>query len=275
MRGHMLDQFKRWMSKEPEGTDAKALSSWAKTHGHLFKTVRNEQGGVVECHETERHWRIEWGAPQRIYIEGSELRLREELGISPDLQLMLISRTLAMKLETDVFERFTEAMQTQIDHTLPEEMRWLAMFPRVSMGEHKALKARYQLQSPATGVAQAWLDGELADALLRASGGVLQGDPSFVILMLRGRLYLRMQAPRVDAEMLDAVDNLFGIAARRARVVAAAAGRTSAINSASDWPSTSATAWQSQLNSEGGSTLPPTDAALGDTQRGGSRHARR
>lgn len=256
----MLDSFKRWMRGEPEGADARALSSWAKAHGHIFKTVRNERGGVVECRDADRAWRLEWGDPQRRYIDGSELRLREEIGLSSDVQAMLISRSLATRLESDVFDRYTEAMQTQIDHNLPEEMRWLAMFPRVSFGEGKGLKARFQLQSPASGMAQAWLEGELSDALLRAAEGVLRADPAFVMLLLRGRLYLRMQALKVDTELLEAVNDLFGVAARRVRVVAAAAGRASAAQvSPSEWPSTSATAWQSQ--SDLLPTLPPESEA--------------
>lgn len=207
------------------------MSSWAKSHGHVHKTVRNQRGGVIECKDLERRWRIEWGDSQRLYIEGTELRMREELGVSPDFQLLLLSRTLATKLETDVFDRFTEAMQTQIDHTLPEEMRWLAMFPRVSLGDNKPLKARYVLQSPNAEAAQAWVAGEMSEALIRAAQGFLFADPSFVLMVLRGKLYLRMQAPKVDDVLLDGADALFRLAAARARTAEAMTGNPSSVPS--------------------------------------------
>lgn len=252
----MFDSVKKWLHTQPPGSDGKVLSSWAKAHGHTFKTVRDERGGVIECRDLERRWRIEWGNSQRIYIDGAELRMREELGVSPDFQLLLLSRTLTTKLETDVFDRFTEAMQTQIDHTMPEEMRWLAMFPRVSLGDNKPLKVRFNLQSPNAAAAQGWIAGEIGDALLKAAHTFLQADPPFMMMILRGRLYLRMQALKVDEELLDGADALFRMAAARARTVdALVSGPPSTLTGtstvgASGWDSSASTAWQSQLPSE-------------------------
>lgn len=239
----MLDSFKRWIAKTPLGPETLHLSLWAKDHGHTFKTVRDSRGCVIECAAGERTWRLEWGEPQRRYIPESELRLRQELSLSPDVQLMLISRKLADQLEADVFDRYTEAMQTQVDHTLPEEMRWLAMFPKVNFtGPAKALKPHLLLLCANPTLAEIWLKGELADALQAELQGFLAGDPPFLIQMLRGRIYLRLGASHVTAEMLDGVNRVFEIAARRALECA---GGPAGAEAVSGWAPSSQTAWQS------------------------------
>lgn len=255
----MLGNLKRWMSGPPVPADARGLSNWAQQHNQVFKTVRDERGGVVECDADGRQWRIEWGEPQRRYIATSELRLREELGLSPDFQMLVISRTLAEKLEADVFERFTEAMQTQIDHNMPEEMRWLAMLPKVSLSAFKPLRQRLLVLSSMAPVVEGWLQGEVAQALEAALGGMLAGDPPFVLMVLRGRLYLRMEAETLDETLLDAANVLFGVASSKARALAdiVTEGGDAGPNS-STWSSTSSTtAWQSHSSM----LEPDTDAA--------------
>ncbi|WP_374590220.1 hypothetical protein [Aquabacterium sp.] len=251
----MLGNLKRWMSSQPVAADVRGLSNWAQQHNQVFKTVRDERGGVVECETDNRQWRIEWGEPQRSYIKGSELRLREELGLSPDFQMLVISRKLAEQLESDVFERFTEAMQTQIDNNMPEEMRWLAMFPKVNLSAFKPLRAKLLVLCSLAPAAEAWLQGEVAQALEAALGGFLASDPSFVLMALRGRLYLRLEAPAVDEALLDATNVLFEVAGRRARSLGDLL--TDAGAASGGWSSTSATAWQSHASGIGDPDLNP------------------
>jgi hypothetical protein len=253
----MLGNLKRWMSSQPVAADVRGLSNWAQQHNQVFKTVRDERGGVVECETDDRKWRIEWGEPQRSYIKTSELRLREELGLSPDFQLLVISRKLAEQLEADVFARFTEAMQTQIDNNMPEEMRWLAMFPKVNLSAYKPLRAKLLVLSSVAPAAEAWLQGEVAQALETALGGFLANDPAFVLMALRGRLYLRLEAESVDETLLDATNVLFDAASRRARNLSDLL--SDAGTASGGWSSTSATAWQSQSSALADSDLPPRD----------------
>ena len=44
-----------------------------------------DQGFVIDGRLGATPWRLEWGPSQRPYIQGQELRLRSELGLSPDL----------------------------------------------------------------------------------------------------------------------------------------------------------------------------------------------
>jgi hypothetical protein len=91
--------------------------------------------------------------------------------------------------------------------------------------------------------AEAWLQGETAQALEAALGGLLSDEPAFVLMALRGRLYLRLEAETLDESTLDAANTLFEVAARRAKAL----GDLLADNSSASggWSSTSSTAWQS------------------------------
>ncbi len=250
----MLDSFKRWFNGSSLSPEGRPLALWAKQHGHTFKTVKDRSGFVLDCSdEAKRHWRIEWGPSQRAYIAGLELRLREEIGVHSDIQLMLISRHLADRLESAAFDSYTEAMQTQIDTSLPEESRWLAMFPKVSLSAHKSLRPHFQLLGATQEWADAWLNDEFARALESATQTFLKGGPEFVIMVMRGRLYMRVAAPRVDGELLDQLCAIFRVASERTRALAGVLESQMAASLADDhasamdsgeWPSTTGAAWQ-------------------------------
>src|SRR4029450_4218404 len=105
----MLDAIKRWISGSRQGRDWQDLSDWAQQQGHGFKRAR-EGGGfvidgsyadrpwgagwggrrfVIDGSSADRPWRLEWGPPQRSYIARHELRLRIELKLSSNLQMLL------------------------------------------------------------------------------------------------------------------------------------------------------------------------------------------
>lgn len=244
----MLDSLKRWIGGGPEGPDGRPLAAWAKQRGHEFKKVRDEQGFVVESHGSggeQPPWRLEWGDPQRSYVSGRELRLRTELSLPPGLQMLLISRSLAERLESDAFDRFTQDMQTQIDNSMPEEMRWLAMFPKANLSQYKGLRGHFVVVSSAAPPVVAWLAGELAARLEEALNGVLADDPPFVLMTLRGRVYLRLEASSLNAAMLDEIVAIYDTAVRRAMVAAEGFN-----DGGGAWPSTTSTAWHSQLQPE-------------------------
>ena len=237
----MLDSFKRWINGRPDGPDSKALSAWAAARGHHFKKVREGQGFVVDGSTGGREWRLEWGIPQRSYLEGYELRFRAELGLPQSLQMLLLSRSLAERLESDAFERYTQDMQTQIDHSMPEEMRWLAMFPKVALPAERGLRHNFVLVANAPQPAARWLEGDLARRLeaIAQAGDQL---PAFVLMTLRGRVYLRMEAQEVSApQVLDQLEGLLDAAARGAQAAAADFGDSGHSGPASNAP----TAWQS------------------------------
>jgi hypothetical protein len=238
----MLDAFKRLISRPAPGPEWREVAEWAKHNRLKFKREAEGEGFVVSGGMESKPWRLEWGPPQRQYIDGQELRLRMELGLSSNLQMLLISQPLLETLERQTFERFTESTQTIIDGNTPEEMRWLAMFPKVPYKASKDVRMRFGLVGNVQAEAEAWVEGALAAQLEEAAAGFLRNEPPFVLMLLRGRAYLRTLLPNPDVRVLGEAVALFEVAVLQALRVAGLGAEGSA-----DWHSTGSTAWQTQL----------------------------
>ena len=238
----MFDSVKRLLAGGDEGADCRAIAAWASQRGARFKRSRDGDGFIVEGQCDAGPWRLEWGPPQRSYIQGRELRLRMELGLAQDLNMLVLSRPLMEELERSAFEQYTAQMQTRIDDTTPEEMRWLAMFPKLPIGFDRELRQHFGAVALSAKTAEVWLHGPLAAQLTAAARGALAGDPPFVLMTLRGRLYLRLQLGTPEADALGALVTLFETAA--AQAVLAAGGAAERPESG---PATATTAWQTQL----------------------------
>ena len=241
----MLDAFKKLISRQPPGPDWREVSDWAKANKLGFKREHEGVGFVIDGGMESKPWRLEWGPPQRLYIEGHELRLRMELGLSPNLQMLLLSQPLLETLERQTFERFTESTQTVIDGATPEEMRWLAMFPKVPYKASKDVRMRFGLVGNVPIEASHWVEGPLARQMDEAALGFLKNEPPFVLMLLRGRVYLRMQMPEPKVQLIAQAVSVFEVAVRQALRVAGVMAEGSA-----DWQSTGSTAWQTQLDPE-------------------------
>lgn len=240
----MLDAFKRLISRPTAapGPEWREVAEWAKHNKLKYKREQEGEGFVVSGGMESKPWRLEWGPPQRHYIDGHELRLRMELGLSPNLQVLLVSQRLAETLERQTFEQYTESTQTVIDVDTPEEMRWLAMFSKVPFQGAREVRSRFSLVGNTAAEAESWVNGALARQLEEAVNGFLQHDPPFVLMLLRGRAYLRMQMPDPKVAQIAQAVALFEVAVLQALRVAGVGAEGSA-----DWPSTGSTAWQTQL----------------------------
>jgi len=217
----MFDALKRLIGAAPGAATSDqgpVLAAWAKAEGHAFKRVKDKAGGGYVV-ETAEGWRVEWGASQRSYITGKELRFRSETGMPPDVQMILVSKVLAQVLETDVFSRFTNAMKTQIDNTLPDEMRWLAMHPRVPLTDAPSLIRRFVLLSNAEQVGRDWLDEGVIQALDQAASHWWTDTLVLVVTVNRGMLTLRMAGQPLQPAQLKLVGQLFARLAARLREV--------------------------------------------------------
>ena len=221
----MFDAIKRMIGSASAGgasDEGQVLAAWAKAEGCTFKRV-NAKTGAGFVAESPEGWRVEWGTSQRSYIAGKELRFRCDAGLASDVQVIALSRALSQVLETDVFSRFTNAMQTQIDNTLPDEMRWLAMHPRVTLSDHPALARRFVLLSNAEQVARQWLDEKVLQAIEDAAANWWTDTLVVVVTVNRGMLTLRMPGDGLQPLQLKLVGELFRVLAARLKAVAAGA----------------------------------------------------
>jgi hypothetical protein len=219
----MLDSFRKLFNKPAPERDVSDVMAWARGSGRGFKRVRGEDGFVVDGAIEGMPWRLEWGPAQRDYIGGHELRLRMELALPHDMQMLVLSRALMERLERATYEQFTDSMQTQIGAQAPEEMRWLVMFPKVDLVSLKSLRARFGAVASVPAAGLAWLEGPLAESLMRSADRLLHTP---------------------DVADIAAALGVFETAVTQA--LAAAAGFD---GPGGQWHSTSSTAWQS-LHSE-------------------------
>lgn len=259
----MLRSLKRWLGLAPPGAAWPSVTQWAQACGYAFRRERDDRGFVVEGALDGATWRLEWGPSQRDYLQGRELRLRCELGLPQDLQMMLMSLPLMEALERDAFGRFTEGAQTETDLDVPEEMRWLALFRKADLSRHRSLRPWIGGVAAVSGTVEVWLDEpafvqQLERAVDPGGAGAARFEP-LVLMTLRGRLYLRSQCDDPTPEILQQAQRLFVCAAERAQAVARSLGSFQpAVADGSARPDGAAdtqgqadsTAWQTRLGPE-------------------------
>ncbi len=213
----MLDGLKRLFTGDtPPADDWGGISPWAESRQYAFRGVPNE-GFVIDGRLGATPWRLEWGPSQRPYIHGQELRIRSELGLGSDLQLVVMNRVLQEQMEKDVFDQYVEGVQTRIDNQTPPEMRWLVMFPKLPGSEMPELRERYIALSSVKPWLVQWLQGPLSQAVAALK---VDAATPIVLMIGRGRLMLRTALPDADVLPLQAWLRLFEVAMREARRVA-------------------------------------------------------
>ncbi|MCW7537852.1 hypothetical protein OOT46_08325 [Aquabacterium sp. A7-Y] len=235
----MLNALKRWLGGPGPVVDLASVEAWALGRGYQLRRDRESLKVLMEGDYDGERWRLEYGPPQRAYIDGLELRMRMELHLPPTLNVLLMTRVLKDKLETAAFERFTKRVETHIDTASPEEMRWLAMYPKVALPSSPPLKQHFGMVSNAPHAASGWVQGPLGERLSVQAVSTLEGVP-FVLMTLRGRLYLRMRLPKLPLSLLEEVVELFRLAAERAKEAMLAWEE----DSDGSWMSTTSIAWQ-------------------------------
>jgi hypothetical protein len=236
----LLESIRSFFARAPVDADGDAIAVWAKRRGCEWKREKDGDGFAIDGRLEATPWRLEWGRPQRPYIAGRELRLRMALGLPPDLQMMVMSSALREALEKAAFDNAVQSNQTRVGDEAAEETRWLVLFPRIAFAGSKILRGAFAGVSSLPHEGAAWLDGALAQALEGASASWLQARPPFLLMTLRGRIYLRLQLAVADAIDVAAAVELFETAARAALRVAQARA-----DEPVSWSQTAATAWQS------------------------------
>ena len=237
----MFESIKRFFSTRATGRNLGEAIEWAERSGHDIRRAKGDEGFVIDGAFQGKPWRMEWGPAQRAYIEGHELRMRMELHLPPDQQMLLLSRSLTDSLERQTYEQFIDTVQTRIDTQTPEEVRWLVMFPKIDFSGLNALGTRFEAVASQPEVGLSWIEGPLASRLEReARQGLLLDDPPFVLMTLRGRAYMRLQMTTPAATDIASALVLFETAAAQAIRVAPTVTDTAAA-----WSATASTSWQS------------------------------
>ena len=205
--------FQREAKERSDSTLASAhgpVSEWAASRGMTFSggtlgntmTMQGKVGG--------RTWRMELGRPTRDYIVGEELRARAELGVDDEVGAMVINRPLKESLERRAYSMITDTLQTTADPRLPEEMRWLAMYDEVGWdGLPEAFWKDYAVLADKREHALAWLDKGLAQMLLEWPQPGPSRETPCMIVLLRGKCYLRVQVKSPNDKLLQHATDIF------------------------------------------------------------------
>jgi len=221
----MFDRIKKAFTRESR-TDAPAavqderayapIADWAQAEGFNFSPM--SLGFALDGPLAGKPCRVEVGKPSRKYVIGEELRGRAELGIDPDVMLLLMNRPLKDQLVRQAYAQFTDSLQTSVDGNLPEEVRVLAMFDEVGWDSiPRAFWSRYAVVAEDRAHASAWLDAEVARQLLDWPTPAPAADLPFMLMLLRGKAYLRMQHGPVHLPTLRHAMQVFRAVGESAR----------------------------------------------------------
>lgn len=215
----MFDRIRKVFHRESQERDSEAaasqsqhgpLSEWAASRGLDFSTSSLghtvSMQGLVSGHP----WRMEVGRPTRDYISGEELRARAELGLFEDVCAMIINRPLKDALERRAYSMITDTLQTTADPHLPEEMRWLAMYEEIGWeGAPEPFWRAYAVLSDKREHALAWVDDALVDLILGWPKPAPGPQVPFLVVLLRGKCYLRMQYEPAQTATVDHASAIF------------------------------------------------------------------
>lgn len=188
--------------------DVNAVSQWAGSQGLSYSGSADGHRFTLSGVVGHRPLRLEQGEPTRDFIHGGELLARSELKINEDVAVFIISRPLKDALEARAYGIYTDTLQTRADPSLLEEMRWVALYREMHWdGLPKLFWTRYSVMADQPEHAQDWIRPELAELLLSWPAA----DPSqpFILMLLRGKAYLRMQHSPDDLPALAHASEVF------------------------------------------------------------------
>lgn len=197
----MFDRLKKAFSKEAKESfqpssqlASTQVSEWAGTQGFGFTGMEAGKGFSLTGKVSGKPWRMELGRPSRNFIRGEELRARAELGINDDAAVLVMNRPLKEALEKKAYSIYTDSLQTTADPNLPEEMRWLSMYEEVGWDSlPRPFWERYSILADQRENALAFMDAGLADLLLGWPDPAPSAEVPFMLMLLRGKAYLRME----------------------------------------------------------------------------------
>ena len=205
-------------SKAPDSElpheDTKRVGLWAKQQGYQFAghaaTPAHPAGFKLDALLQGHPWHMECGKSSRDFITGQELRGRSELGVLGSVSVVVMNRPLKLALEKRAYALYTDSLHTSVDPKLPDEMHWLAVFPEV--GWHDVAPAffeRYAVLAGKREHASTWISEELANAMLNWPLGGPTADTPFVLMLLRGKCYIRMAYSVSDLATLQHAVRVF------------------------------------------------------------------
>ena len=198
--------------------DSQQLLAWAQQRGYNFveQPLRSHDGKsigdgfVLDGTVQGKRWHLECGLPARDFVKGHELRARSELGLLNSVAVVVMNRPLKVALEKRAYDLYTDSLQTAVDSKLPDEMRWLAIYPEVGwLDMPERFFDRYAILSARREHASSWITPELASKLLNWPSDLYSTGTPFMMMLMNGKCYLRMQYANADPAIVQHAVGLF------------------------------------------------------------------
>ena len=171
---------------------------------------KDGKGFALTGYFGNKSWKLECSRSSRDYIRGDELRARADLKINDEAAVLIMNRPLKNELEKRAYEMYTDTLQTTADPSLPEEMRWLAMYPEADWpAMPRPFWDRYVVLADTQEHALAWVDQDLMTQLMDWPEPGPDEQTPFILMLLRGKAYLRMQYTVGDMPTLNHATDVF------------------------------------------------------------------
>ena len=221
----MFERIKKALSREAPPADSGPpsqvtygpVSEWAVQHGFGSSLQPDGHTVVINGSVSGKPWRMEVGNPTRNYIRGDEMRARADLGLHEELAVLVMNRPLKEALERKAYSLITDGTHTTAEPNLPEEMRWLAMFQEVGWdGLPPQFWSRYAVLTGRREHALEWIDPTLARLMLDWPMPAPGAEVPFLMIILRGKAYLRMEYTPAEMSTLNHAVQVFTAACESA-----------------------------------------------------------
>lgn len=220
----MFDRFKKFgtggdrsLSQSEKAANVDAVFRWAVEQGFTYSLAAGGEGFCLSGRADGKPWKIERSDASRDFMQGDELRARAELRVLGGAAVIVMNRPLKEVLEKRVYKIYTDPVQTMAEPSLSEEMRWLALYPEfVWKALPDAFWRRYAVLATNDGDAAVFIGEKVSQLLMLFGVSDPNAEVPFMLMLLRGRVYLRMQYTPADLETLQRASAIFAAACESA-----------------------------------------------------------
>jgi hypothetical protein len=162
---------------------------------------------------------MEWGSPSRDYIPNIELRVRAETPNEFRPYGLLASRRLWEVLQQRAFSVFTDSLQTMPGLNLPEELRWVSVLQEYP-GVPQQLRPGVAVAGTPPVVFNRFWDSMMADwAQSKEIAGWNGQEQPMIVMLTRGRLYLRMSTTGPTLVDLDVATKVLEVVCKHVSIL--------------------------------------------------------
>lgn len=178
--------------KANESIPANAISRWANNNSMSYVGPSACRHYMLGGELGGKPWTIERRSGSRAFIRGDEINGRAALDLLTGPVVIVMNRSLKESLEKQAYEIYTDPVQTLADPSLSEEMRWVALYPECpKFNAPIDFRQTFSVLAGDTRHPKQWVSNELIDLVMTCQAERL--DAPFVLMLLRGKVYLQME----------------------------------------------------------------------------------